>query len=94
MKQYYNHKGITIYHGDCKEIMPDLEPVDLIVTDPPYDIKVKGGKFFGAMKHFSAMENVTDMGCDYSFLDNYKDWICFCSLKQVATLLGFAGNVY
>jgi site-specific DNA-methyltransferase (adenine-specific) len=34
---YYDHKGITIYHGDCLEIMPELEPVDAIITDPPYN---------------------------------------------------------
>lgn len=30
---------ITIYHGDCREILPMLtEPVDLVLTDPPYGI--------------------------------------------------------
>ncbi len=33
---YYDHAGITIYHGDCLEIMPQLEKVDVIITDPPY----------------------------------------------------------
>jgi len=37
MKPYYDHNGITIYNGDCLEIMPELEPVDLVVTDPPYN---------------------------------------------------------
>jgi len=36
MKPYYEHNGITIYHGDCREVLPDLLPVDLIATDPPY----------------------------------------------------------
>jgi site-specific DNA-methyltransferase (adenine-specific) len=36
MKPYYDHNGITIYHGDCLEILPELEPVDLVLTDPPY----------------------------------------------------------
>jgi site-specific DNA-methyltransferase (adenine-specific) len=36
MKPYYEHSGITIYHGDCREILPDLDPVDLVLTDPPY----------------------------------------------------------
>ena len=36
MKPYYEHNGITIYHGDCLEIMPQLEPVDLVLTDPMY----------------------------------------------------------
>lgn len=26
----------TLYLGDCREIMPTLQPVDAVVTDPPY----------------------------------------------------------
>ena len=36
MKPYYQHKGITIYHGDSREIVPGLDKVDLVLTDPPY----------------------------------------------------------
>jgi site-specific DNA-methyltransferase (adenine-specific) len=36
VKPYYDHGGIRIYHRDCKEIIPDLPTVDLIVTDPPF----------------------------------------------------------
>lgn len=39
MKPYYEHAGITIYHGDCREILHDLEPVDLLLTDPPYGVR-------------------------------------------------------
>jgi len=28
----------TLYQGDCLEIMPTLEPVDAVVTDPPYGL--------------------------------------------------------
>ena len=38
MKPFYEHAGITIYHGDCREVMPTLEPVDLVLTDPPYGV--------------------------------------------------------
>jgi len=41
---YYEHAGITIYHGDCREILPGLEPVDLVLTDPPYGIGEDGGQ--------------------------------------------------
>ena len=37
MKPYYQHEGITIYHADCREVLPTLEPVDLVLTDPPYN---------------------------------------------------------
>jgi site-specific DNA-methyltransferase (adenine-specific) len=38
MNPYYEQDGITIYHGDCREVLPTLEPVDLVLTDPPYGI--------------------------------------------------------
>jgi site-specific DNA-methyltransferase (adenine-specific) len=43
MKPYYQEKGITIYHGDCREVLPQLEhrSVDLVATDPPYGIGFK-----------------------------------------------------
>jgi site-specific DNA-methyltransferase (adenine-specific) len=36
MKPYYEQDGITIYHGDCREVLPSLPSVRLVVTDPPY----------------------------------------------------------
>lgn len=38
MKPYYEQDGITIYHGDCREIIPSLVGIGSIVTDPPYGI--------------------------------------------------------
>ena len=35
MKPYYEHAGITIYHGDCREVLPFVT-ADVLVTDPPY----------------------------------------------------------
>lgn len=32
---------MTIYCGDCREILPSLADVDLIVTDPPYGVQFK-----------------------------------------------------
>lgn len=42
MKPYYEQDGITIYHGDCLEIMPTLADagVDLVIADPPYNVGV------------------------------------------------------
>lgn len=40
-KPYYEHAGITIYHGDCREILPHLPLVDAVLTDPPYNVGFK-----------------------------------------------------
>jgi DNA modification methylase len=47
--------GQTIFHGDCREIFPELPKVDAVITDPPYGMnwdysgqgsgkKTQGGK--------------------------------------------------
>ena len=37
MKPYFEEEGITIYHGDCREVLPTLGGgIDLVITDPPY----------------------------------------------------------
>ena len=46
MKPYYRDEAVTIYHGDCREILPDLPKVDLVLTDPPYN----AGKDYGTYK--------------------------------------------
>jgi hypothetical protein len=38
VKPYHEEKGITIYHGDCREILPTLSGIGLILADPPYGI--------------------------------------------------------
>ena len=48
---YYEHDGITIFHGDCRDILPALcgpnmmpGAVDMILTSPPYDdLRLYGG---------------------------------------------------
>lgn len=34
MTPYYEDSVATIYHGDCREVMERLEPVDCVITDP------------------------------------------------------------
>lgn len=39
---YYADNTVNIFHGDCREILPELlgrrDPVDLVLTDPPYGV--------------------------------------------------------
>jgi len=47
MKPYYETPNGKLYHEDCLQIMPELEPIDLTITSPPYDNlrDYKGYKF-------------------------------------------------
>jgi len=35
---YYKDDLVTLYHGDCADVLPTLGHVDLLLTDPPYGI--------------------------------------------------------
>jgi hypothetical protein len=34
LKPYYQHAGITIYHGDCREVLPKIGITESVITDP------------------------------------------------------------
>ena len=36
MKPYYQDKWVKIYHGDCREVLPqlELEVIETVITDP------------------------------------------------------------
>lgn len=38
MKPYYHRDGITLYHGDAREVVPSLPKVDMVLTDAPWGI--------------------------------------------------------
>ena len=56
MKPYFETENGKLYHGDCLEILPELEPVDLVLTDPPYGIKRDKG--FGGATGFGGKGEV------------------------------------
>lgn len=36
MRPYFERDGITIYHGDCADVLPTLSDVAAVITSPPY----------------------------------------------------------
>lgn len=41
MTIYYQDNYVTLYHGDCRDVLDQLEPlsIDHIITDPPYGLE-------------------------------------------------------
>lgn len=74
MKPYYDEDGITIYHGDCREILLSLtlDSVDAVVTDPPYS---SGGMFRGDRQQSTLAKYVTTgaMYCPGQFTGDTMD---------------------
>lgn len=47
MQPYYSADGITLYHGDCRDVLASLEArtAAALVTDPPYGTEDLGGGY-------------------------------------------------
>lgn len=65
MTPYYAHDGITIYHGDCLDVLPELMTAHAIVMDPPYasgarteaEKRSSGSMLRGSRWHAKPIEN-------------------------------------
>lgn len=75
MKPYYDHAGITIYHGDCREVLPQLGTADVILTDPPYGISYQSARRIDWQRKEKIVGD-----------DNFPMWI-FDELKPSVALL-------
>ena len=62
----------TLYLADCMDVLPILDKVDAVITDPPYDEKTHSG-------HLSKVVNRQDLGFD-KLLD-FQKFIDICVEK-------------
>jgi len=98
MKAYYQDDYVTLYCGDCLEIMPQLDmKFDLCLTDPPYvqDSHGGGGAFGCRMRDYH--KGVDSLGYGFEnkvlseaikLLDKVHFYV-FCSKNQLIQILLF-----
>jgi len=94
-KPYYDFKGITIYHGDCREVLPELEPVDLVVADPPYAVSVADR--FHKSRPGLGMRNLDFFECDrdWSYVRGMViDAVSSCPIKKHTSFYVWCGHRY
>lgn len=80
----------TLYHGDCLKILPTLEKVDAVVTDPPYGLKENAHRVASRGK----LAKTTDYGdFDWDERPASKEQInaCLSAGNEVAI---FGGNYF
>ena len=77
MKPYYQDDAVTIYHGDCREIVPELGKFDLLLTDPPYGIALNtdGRRFSGGKAgHISKYGNGQGTGAGAPIVNDGEEF--------------------
>lgn len=102
MKPYYEHAGITIYYGDCRELLPELE-AESIVTDPVWPNcehifpGINAGVLLGEALSVAKMRRaVIQLGCnsDPRFLSCVPDrfpYLRTCYLEYA--VIGYLGRI-
>ena len=89
---------VNLYNGDCLSLMRQMpeKSVDLVVTDPPYDIETNGAGLYKQADKQYVKELV---GMKDGFSEEILDELCrvmkkiniyiFCSQKQIIPLLEY-----
>ena len=85
--------NVTLYHGDCMTIMPDIadNSIDFTLTDIPYDAVNRSSNGLRNLDKGKADEITFDLN---TFLEQVyrvtKNSICiFCGKEQFSTIYGF-----
>jgi site-specific DNA-methyltransferase (adenine-specific) len=76
----------TLYLGDCMEVMPLLDKVDAVVTDPPYIVETQGGGIFNKRTYKDKIRKAKiDKGFEFNVLKlvEHDSIITFLSEKQL-----------
>jgi len=75
MKPYYERNGITIYHGDCREILPTIK-ADCVVTDPPYGVSERTDRLSKGRGKLAVCNDFPPVHGDDKPFDP-SDWLSF-----------------
>lgn len=89
---YFHDEDVVIYHADCRDILPELPKVDLVLTDPPYtgmDSKTTIMMQNGVAKCYTPTKTVGDIwGASHEWIDIAlpkadKGLMVFCSYHSI-----------
>ncbi len=104
MTPYYEHAGITIYHGDCRDVLDSsfhdeggsFAQVNVTITDPPYDARTHEG----ARSHGDTASKIDFAPLDIAaalplLLSVTNRWIiAFCTMEMIAEYQTVSGAAW
>jgi DNA modification methylase len=91
---YYDEDGITIYHGDCLDVLPELPVADIVITSPPYNLGVSSGGGFARQGKEAGRWSGGPLADGYSGHDDamepaeYREWQAACLTAAWARVSG------
>ena len=98
---YYEKDGITIYHGDCRGILPALpdSSIDLVLTDPPYGVayvtswRARGDALRKPIANDESLDAFAEAWphCLRQLRDD-RHWYVFASPRKIHDVLPITGN--
>lgn len=91
MTPYYEHAGITIYHGDCRDVLPSLTSVQAVITDPPYltsdtQVPVRGRGVSAPKQKTESVGMPWGYSLGWMGLVQPQHWIVFCNYRMLGGL--------
>ena len=101
IQPYYQNQNVTLYKGDCLQILPQLDiKIDLVLTDPPYLLEQNGGyrqknDFDMRMKSRRQQIRFISKGYDMSIYEqiikknNPVNMLIFCSNRQISQTMRY-----
>lgn len=97
MTPYYEHGGVTIYHGDCRDVLAAGTQCDHVITDPPYDAKTHAGARNGFVGRPSiSFDPLPDVhAATTALLAACRRWcVAFCSMEMLGAYAAAAGPAW
>lgn len=90
---YYEDELVTLYHGDCVDILPKLNNIDMVFTSPPYNMGTSTGGGFG-LGSLAAQDLADGYDGDVDSMphEEYADWqtevlsLCWASLSDAGAI--------
>lgn len=86
MEPYFKDEHVTIYHGDCRQVLPFLGRFDLLLTDPPYGIS-----FAAQPTKWQRRDGKKPEDWDN---DSAPDWLMGMIREKADKLIVWGGNYY